>query len=142
MTYIKNYLEYLADTELKRANGLHPAFASAHEGWAVLLEEILELSSETRAIEEMHQLVSADVMQDRIGAGWHCLCLRDRDPRRMRGNSGRSHGQEVHRDGGESAVRKGRAFALPFFIRSVSTCGAHERFSDLPGLRTRACTGC
>ena len=65
MTYMKNYLEYLADTELKRANGLHPAFASAHEGWAVLLEEIRKLSSETHAIEEMHQLVFTDVMQDR-----------------------------------------------------------------------------
>lgn len=65
MTYMKNYVEYLADTELKRANGLHPAFASAHEGWAVLLEEIRELSSETHAIEEMHQLAFADVMQDR-----------------------------------------------------------------------------
>ena len=42
-----------------------PAFASAHEGWAVLLEEIRELSSETHAIEDMHQLAFADVMQDR-----------------------------------------------------------------------------
>ena len=55
MTYMKNYVQYLADTELKRANGLHPAFASAHEGWAVLLEEIRELSSETHAIEDMHR---------------------------------------------------------------------------------------
>ena len=65
MTYMRNYVEYLAATELIRANGLHPAFASAHEGWAVLLEEIRELSSETHAIEEMHQLVFADVRQDR-----------------------------------------------------------------------------
>lgn len=65
MTYMKNYVEYLAAAELNRANELHPAFASAHEGWAVLLEEIRELSSETHAIEEMHQLVFADVMQDR-----------------------------------------------------------------------------
>lgn len=31
----------------------------------MLLEEIRELSSETHAIEEMHQLVFTDVMQDR-----------------------------------------------------------------------------
>ena len=60
MTYMKNYVEHLAATELNRANELHPAFASAHEGWAVLLEEIRELSSETHTIEEMHQLVFAD----------------------------------------------------------------------------------
>ena len=65
MTYMKSYVEYLAATELNRANELHPAFASAHEGWAVLLEEMRELSSETHAIEEMHRLVFADVMQDR-----------------------------------------------------------------------------
>lgn len=65
MTYMKNSVKYLAAAELNRANELHPAFASAHEGWAVLLEEIRELSSETHAIEEMHQLVFADVMQDR-----------------------------------------------------------------------------
>lgn len=31
----------------------------------MLLEEIREMSSETHTIEEMHQLVFADVMQDR-----------------------------------------------------------------------------
>ena len=101
MTYMKNYVQYLADTELKRANGLHPAFASAHEGWAVLLEEIRELSSETHAIEDMHQLAFADAGQ--IGVRWHHLCLRDRDPRRVRGNSGRSYGKKVYRNGGEPA---------------------------------------
>lgn len=65
MTYMKNYVQYLAAIELNRANELHPAFASAHEGWAVLLEEIRELSSETHAIEDMHQLAFSDVMQDR-----------------------------------------------------------------------------
>lgn len=65
MTYMKKHVTYLAAAELNRANELHPAFASAHEGWAVLLEEIRELSSETHAIEDMHQLAFADVMQDR-----------------------------------------------------------------------------
>ena len=60
MTYMEKHVKYLATVELNRANELHPAFASAHEGWAVLLEEIRELSSETHAIEDI-----ADVMQDR-----------------------------------------------------------------------------
>lgn len=74
MLYMKNYVEYLANAELTRANTLHPPFASAHEGWAVLLEEIRELASETHAIEEMHQLAFADVMQDRpAGDGIACV---------------------------------------------------------------------
>jgi hypothetical protein len=38
--------DYLVDEELRRATGLHGAFISAHEGYAVILEEMDELKAE------------------------------------------------------------------------------------------------
>lgn len=64
MEQMKSCIQRLAAAELRRANELHPPFASTHEGWAVLLEEIRELSSETQSIVSMHELAFEDVMRD------------------------------------------------------------------------------
>lgn len=37
-------IDRLAEEELKRANKIHPMFHSDHEGWAVLQEEIEEVT--------------------------------------------------------------------------------------------------
>ena len=41
-------LQSALEAEIKRADALHPPIASAHEGLAVLLEEIQELDEEAQ----------------------------------------------------------------------------------------------
>lgn len=54
----------LAERELREANQIHPQFASQHEAFAVLLEEIQELSEESKKLQgissQMWQKVRTD----------------------------------------------------------------------------------
>lgn len=43
-------IDRLAEEELKRANEIHPMFASDHEGWAVLFEECIEAGQEVTKV--------------------------------------------------------------------------------------------
>ena len=49
---VENDIRALVDKELAAANERFPQFHSAHEGYAVILEEIEELSSEARQADE------------------------------------------------------------------------------------------
>lgn len=52
MNAIENDIRALVDKELAAANERFPQFHSAHEGYAVILEEIEELSSEAEQADE------------------------------------------------------------------------------------------
>lgn len=50
MNKVKDKLPALVEEELAAAMEEHPLFASAHEGYAVLLEEVEEAESDMRAV--------------------------------------------------------------------------------------------
>ena len=50
MNAIENDVRALVDKELAAANERFPQFHSAHEGWAVILEEQIELGAEFEKI--------------------------------------------------------------------------------------------
>ena len=52
MNAIENQVRQLVKVELSAANKRFPQFHSAHEGWAVILEEVNELSAETALVEK------------------------------------------------------------------------------------------
>lgn len=52
---IESRIKNLVSAELERANSIHPPFASPHEGYAVLLEEVEELIEATETISEHMQ---------------------------------------------------------------------------------------
>ena len=52
MNAVENDVRALVDKELSAANERFPQFHSAHEGWAVILEEVNELSAETALVEK------------------------------------------------------------------------------------------
>ena len=52
MNAVENQVRELVEVELTSANELFPQFHSAHEGWAVILEEVNELSAETALVEK------------------------------------------------------------------------------------------
>ena len=59
----KKVAELIAE-ELEAANELHPPFASPHEGWAVILEEILEMQDEVDKINKHHESMFYNIMHD------------------------------------------------------------------------------
>ena len=52
MNAIENQVRDLVKIELSAANKRFPQFHSQHEGWAVILEEVDELSAETALVEK------------------------------------------------------------------------------------------
>ena len=67
-------LQSALEAEIKRADALHPPIASAHEGWAVLLEEIQELDEEVQSARSMHDLIFHDIRRDvPAGEGVECI---------------------------------------------------------------------
>lgn len=52
MNAVENDIRALVDKELAAANERFPQFHSQHEGWAVILEEVNELSAETALVEK------------------------------------------------------------------------------------------
>ena len=67
-------LQSALEAEIKRADALHPPIASAHEGWAVLLEEIQELDEEVQSARSMHDLIFQDIRRDvPAGEGTECI---------------------------------------------------------------------
>lgn len=53
----------LVMAELQRARGLHAPMASAHEGWALILEEVKELFDEVIVREQNHARMGAEAVQ-------------------------------------------------------------------------------
>lgn len=67
MNAVENDIEFLVEKELKKANEKFPMFASAHEGYAVIKEEIEE------AEQELHEIKnSLDML-------WHNIKINDSD---------------------------------------------------------------
>lgn len=52
MNAVKKQVQELVKVELEAANKQFPQFHSQHEGWAVILEEVNELSAETALVEK------------------------------------------------------------------------------------------
>ena len=52
MNAIENDVRALVDKELAAANERFPQFHSAHEGWAVILEEVIETEVEMKTVRE------------------------------------------------------------------------------------------
>ena len=50
MNAVENQVRQLVEVELAAANERFPQFHSAHEGWAVILEEQIELGAELEKI--------------------------------------------------------------------------------------------
>ena len=63
MTDMKK-IEELVQQELKEANEIHPAFASDHEAFAVLLEELEECEEELEACELQLQKIWKQTKND------------------------------------------------------------------------------
>lgn len=53
----------LVALELERAVGLHPPMASAHEGYAVILEEVEELWDEVKMRKQDHERMRREAVQ-------------------------------------------------------------------------------
>lgn len=66
MNEIEKGVQELAEMELASANEKFPPFHSAHEGWAVLLEEIKELKAEVKAAQHFHKALFYSVMMDEL----------------------------------------------------------------------------
>lgn len=52
MNAVETHVRNLVEIELAAANERFPQFHSQHEGWAVILEEVNELSAETELVEK------------------------------------------------------------------------------------------
>ena len=52
MNAIENDVRALVDKELAAANERFPQFHSAHEGWAVILEEVIETEAEMKTVRD------------------------------------------------------------------------------------------
>lgn len=57
-------IDRLAEEELERANKIHPMFASDHEGYAVIQEEIEEVISNNKAAMESKNKMWSSIKQD------------------------------------------------------------------------------
>lgn len=64
MRELMHDVEKLVDEELERANEVFPMFASDHEGWAVIFEEVNELKAEYDAVEDALQDLVENVCFD------------------------------------------------------------------------------
>ena len=65
MNAIKDQVAQLADMELASANKKFPQFHSAHEGWAVIQEEIEECGDELSAIFEAQKEAWEEIRADK-----------------------------------------------------------------------------
>lgn len=57
-------IDRLAEEELERANKIHPLFASDHEGYAVIQEEIDEVITANKAAMELKDKVWISIKED------------------------------------------------------------------------------
>lgn len=64
MTELESRIKALAALELRDANAKHPQFASAHEGYAVLLEEIEEASEALEELRAMQKILWRHIRSD------------------------------------------------------------------------------
>lgn len=54
----------LVEEELAAANELYPPFASPHEGWAVILQEIMEMRDEMDKVSKHHDEMFRRIMHN------------------------------------------------------------------------------
>lgn len=71
MNKVKNKLPALVDEELAAAMEEHPLFASAHEGYAVLLEEVEEAEKEVQDVRQHLDRLWNQVKVDNEGFVMH-----------------------------------------------------------------------
>lgn len=64
MNAVENQVRELVKVELAAANEKFPPFHSAHEGWAVMLEEIKELQQEVQSISLSNEAVFDYIMKN------------------------------------------------------------------------------
>lgn len=69
MTNIKT-IEELVQQELEFANSVHPQFASDHEAWAVIKEELEECQSEIYNLNSDMQLIWCQIRNDKSINEW------------------------------------------------------------------------
>jgi len=74
MNKVKDKLPALVEEELAAAMEEHPLFASAHEGYAVLLEEVEEAEKELREVQEHLDRLWKHVKCDNEGHMLHAAC--------------------------------------------------------------------
>ena len=64
MNAVENQVRELVKVELSGANERFPPFHSAHEGWAVILEEVDELKAEVKQVDEYFCFVWTAIKYD------------------------------------------------------------------------------
>lgn len=64
MNAVENQVRDLVNVELAAANEKFPQFHSPHEGWAVMLEEILEMRDEMDKIDKHHDAMFFHIMHN------------------------------------------------------------------------------
>ena len=69
MNVTKAEIENCVYKELLAANEIHKPFASPHEGWAVLREEIEEMAAEVDRVKNMHELMWDLTKKDKSAYG-------------------------------------------------------------------------
>ena len=67
MNAIENQVRQLVDVELAAANERFPQFHSAHEGWAIIKEEVEELASATGNVEDQIEYLWEEIRTDLDG---------------------------------------------------------------------------
>lgn len=69
MNAAKEDIEACVYKELEAADKIHKPFASPHEGWAVLREEIEEMAAEVDRVKNMHELMWDLTKKDKSAYG-------------------------------------------------------------------------
>lgn len=68
MNAVENQVRDLVAVELAAANEKFPQFHSQHEGWAVMMEEIVEMRDEIENIDISHNAMFYSIMHDHSAA--------------------------------------------------------------------------
>lgn len=63
-------INQLIEAELLKANRKFPPFKSAHEGWAIMLEEIQETIDDTNIIVDMHKKLWQSIKLNQENTYW------------------------------------------------------------------------